>query len=156
MPSITDIIDAVATPPLASLQQVRDTNGPYSAGSHTLENFHTDGAFLLPAGTYSISGTYGVIAQVAGTIPAAAGYYKGYVDPAGVIFASGENFLDLIGQVNLLHFLPITGAGIITEFHDLHHLSELFLWPSLLGSAAKVGLYVGPGWQVDLFYMCVL
>lgn len=156
MPTVTDVIDAIATPPLATLQQVRDTAGPYGPGSHTLDTFTTNGAFLLPAGTYGISGTYGVIAQVSGLFPAAAGRQMGYVDPAGVIFASGELYHDLIGQVNLIHFLPITGAGVITEFHDLHHISELFLWPSLIGSAAKLGLYVGPNWHLDLFYMCVL
>lgn len=156
MPSVTDIIDAVATPPLASLQQVLDTGGPYGPGSHTLQNFTTNGAFLLPAGSYSVSGTYGVIAQVSGVIPRATGFYLGYNDPAAVILPSGDRYADLIGQVNLIHFLPITGAAVITEYHDLHHVSELFLWPALLGSAAKLGLYVAPNWGIDLYYMCVL
>ena len=156
MPTVTDIIDAISTPPLASLQQVRDTNGPFAAGHYRLSDFHTDGAFLLPAGTYSVSGTYGVIAQVTGTVPPAAGFQKGWVDPLGVIFDSGEVYHDLIGQVCLLHFLPITGAGIITEQHDLHQLGETFLWPALIGSAASVGLYVAPNWQIDLYYLCVL
>lgn len=156
MPTITDIIDTISSPPLAALQQVLDTGGPYGAGNYKLANFTTGGAFLLPAGTYSVSGTYGVIAQVHGAIPVAAGFYKGWVDPAGVVFASGERFNDMICQLNLLHFLPISGAGIITETHDIHHLQETFLWPALLGSAANVGLYVAPNWSVDLYYLCVL
>jgi hypothetical protein len=156
VPSITSIIDTVATPPLASLQQVLDTGGPYGPGSYKLTTFTTNGAFLLPAGTYGISGTYGVIAQVNGIIPPNAGFDVGWVDPGGIIFASGEVWEPLIGQVNLIHFLPITGAGIITESHDLHRLQETFLWPALLGSAANVGLYVAPNWHVDLYYMCVL
>lgn len=156
MPTVTDIIDTLASPPLASLQQVLDTGGPYGPGNYKLSTFTTSGAFLLPAGTYSVSGTYGVIIQVNGTIPPAAGFRKGWVDPGGVIFASGEAYEDLIAQTNLLHFLPISGAGIITESHDLHHLQEVYLWPALLGSAANIGLYVAPNWHVDLFYLCVL
>lgn len=156
MPTVTDIIDTVASPPLASLQQVLDTNGPFTAGHYKFSTFATTGGFLLPAGSYSISGTYGAIVQVHGTIPPRAGYKKGWVDPAGVVFASGEVYQDLIAQLNLLHFLPITGAGIITETHDIHKLQETFLWPALLGSAANIGLYVAPNWTVDVFYLCVL
>lgn len=156
MPSITDVIDAIATPPLASLQQVLDTNGPFGPGSHTLTQFHTDGAFLLPAGTYNISDTYGCIVQVNGVFPPAAGFQKGYVDPFGVIFGTGELYHDLIAQFNLLHTLPLTGAKLITERHDIHFNEELILWPGLIGSASTVGLYVGPNWHVDLYYMCVL
>lgn len=156
MPVVTDIIDTVTSPPLATLQQVRDTNGPYAPGHYKFDHFHTDGAFLLPAGDYSISGTYGAIVQVAGAIPPDVGILNGWVDPAGVIFASGERYLSLIGQLVLLHFLPITGAGIITESHDIQHLQETFLWPALLGSAANIGLYVAPNWHLDVFYLCVL
>jgi len=156
MPADTSIIDTLATPPLASLQQVRDTNGPFAHGQYRFTQFHTDGAFLLPAGDYSISGTYGCIVQVSGTIPARAGFQQGWVDPLGVIFASGERFHDLIAQVCLIHFLPITGAGIITEAHDINHLQETFLWPVTVLSPAHLGLYVGPNWSVDVFYLCVL
>lgn len=154
MPTITDVIDAIATPPLASLQQVLDTTGPYSAGSHTLTQFTTNGAFLLPAGTYGVSGTYGVLVNVNGSIPTAAGRQLGWVD--GAIFASGEVYYDRIAQVVLLHQLPITSAWVITEQHDCFGLSQLFLWPALLGSPAQLGLYVAPNWHVDLYYMCVL
>ena len=154
MSTITAIIDAVASPPLAALQQVLDTTGPYGPGSHTLTNFTTNGAFLLPAGTYSISGTYGCLVEINGTVPPAAGFKKGWVD--GAIFASGEMFYDSICQFNLLHILPVTGATIITEMHDCHFNSQVFLWPALLGSAAKVGLYVYPNWHVDLYYLCSL
>jgi hypothetical protein len=95
-----------------------------------------------------------VIAQVNGTIPINAGFRKGWVD--GAVFASGEVYEDLIGQVLLLHQLPISGAWEVTEQHNLHQLSELFLWPALLGSPARIGLYVAPNWALDLYYMCVL
>jgi hypothetical protein len=156
MPTITDIIDTVATPPLAALQQVLDTNGPFGPGDYKFDHFHTDGAFLLPAGNYSVSTTYGVIAVARGVFPPAAGFSVGWVDPGGLVQSSGEVYHDLLGQVALLHFLPITGMGIITELHDLHRTIEAFLWPALIGSAANVGLYVAPNWSFDMFYLCGL
>jgi hypothetical protein len=154
MPTSTSIIDTVSTPPLASLQQVLDTNGPFSAGDHTISTFVTNGAFLLPAGTYDIGGTYGVIVQ-ASTFPASAGRVLGWND---VTFPtiSGDEYFDRIAQVCLLHQLPITGAYVITETFDIHLPSQLLLWPVYLGSAAKVGLHVFPNFAVELFWMCVL
>jgi hypothetical protein len=154
MPSITDIISTVATPPLASLQQVLDTNGPFVAGDHTISQFHTDGAFLLPAGNYDVSGTYGCIVQ-ASSFPASAGRVLGWND---VTFPtiSGDEYLDRIAQVCLLHQLPITGAFVITNTYDIHFPSQLQLWPPLIGSGSKVGLHVFPNFAVEIFWMCVL
>lgn len=154
MPSITDIIDTVATPPLASLQQVLDTNGPFAAGDHTISSFVTNGAFLLPAGTYQVNGTYGVIVQ-ASTFPAQAGRIFGWNDAAFPTI-SGDQYLDRIAQVCLLHTLPITGATVITETFDVHLASQLFLWPALIGAGTSVGLHVFPNFAVELFWMCVL
>jgi hypothetical protein len=154
MPSITDIIDTVASPPLASLQQVLDTTGPYAAGDHTITNWTTNGAFLLPSGTYQVNGTYGVIVQ-ASTFPAQAGRILGWND-AGFPTISGDEYLDRIAQVCLLHQLPVTGAYVITNTWDVHLASELILWQPLLGSGQKIGLHVFPNFAVDLFWMCVL
>jgi hypothetical protein len=154
MPTITDVIDAVATPPLASLQQVLDTGGPYGPGSHYLQNFTTNGAFLLPAGTYGISGTYGVLTSINGAIPPQLGFSFGFND--ATLVSSGDEYHQRFVQVCLLHQLPITGAFIITETHDVNLVQQLFLWPSLIGSAARLGLYVAPGIHIDLFYLCVL
>lgn len=154
MPTVTDIIDTVASPPLASLQQVLDTSGPYAAGDHTLTNFVTNGAFLLPAGTYQVNGTYGVIVQ-ASTFPSQAGRTLGWNDAAFPTI-SGDNYHDRIAQVCLLHTLPITGATIITDTFDAHFTSQLFLWQPLIGAGTRIGLHVFPNWAVELFYMCVL
>lgn len=154
MPTTTDIIDTVATPPLAALQQVLDTNGPYAAGDYTLSQFHTNGAFLLPAGNYDVGGTYGVIVQ-ASTFPLAAGRILGWND---VTFPtiSGDTYIDRIAQVCLLHQLPITGAYVISETFDVHLASQFFLWPAYIGAGTKIGLHVFPNYAVELFYMCVL
>jgi hypothetical protein len=154
MPTTTDIIDTVSTPPLASLQQVLDLNGPFAAGDHTLLQFNTNGAFLLPAGNYDLGGTYGVIVQ-ASTFPAAAGRQLGWND-ATYPTISGDSYFDRIAQVCLLHQLPITAAWVITQTYDVFLPSQLFLWPTYLGSGARVGLHVFPNFAVELLWMCVL
>jgi len=154
MPVSTGIIDELSTPPFASLQQVLDTGGPYAAGDHTLVHFTTGGAFLLPAGTYDIGGTYGVIVQVA-SIPARAGLTIGWNDGAEPII-SGDEYEDRMVQLCLVRTLPLTGAHVITEVHNQYLVSQLYLWPVLLGSATRIGLHVNPGFSCDLFYLCVL
>jgi len=154
MPTTVDIIDAISAPPLASLQQVLDTNGPYGPGDHTLTQFATNGAFLLPAGSYSVSGTYGVIVQVNGVIPASAGFDIGWNDIS--ILASGDEYEQRIAQLVLLHTLPITGAKVITLQTDINTISQCVFYPLLIGTAATIGLHVSPNWHVDLFYLCVL
>lgn len=154
MPTITDIIDTVASPPFASLQQVLDKNGPFSAGSHTITQFHTDGAFLLPAGDYDVTGTYGLIVQ-ASTFPISAGRILGWND-ASFPTISGDEYRDRIAQVCVLHNLPITSATIITQSFDVHQPQQLFLWQPLLAAGTKIGLHVFPGFEVELFWMCVL
>lgn len=154
MPTSTSIIDTVATPPLAALQQVLDTNGPYAGGNHTLDHFTTNGAFLLPAGSYDIGGTYGVLAQ-ASTFPLSAGRLLGWND-ATYPTISGDQYFDRIAQICLLHQLPITGAWIISQTYDLFLPSQLFLWPVYIGSGGRIGLHVFPHFAVELFFMCVL
>lgn len=154
MPTSTSLIDTVTTPPLASLQQVLDTNGPYAGGDHTLSQFHTDGAFLLPAGNYDIGGTYGLIVQ-ASTYPAFAGRLLGWND-ATYPTISGDEYRDRIAQVCLLHQLPITGAWVISATYDIFLPSQLVLWPVYIGSGGRIGLHVFPNFAVELFYMCVL
>lgn len=154
MPAVTSIIDGVTTPPLATLQQVLDTNGPYGAGSHLLSSFHTGGAFLLPAGTYDIGGSYGVVVQVEGAVPPQAGFTEGFND--GSVVGSGDRYNRRIAQICLLHQLPISGAWVITEQHDQYGPQALYLWNINLGSPAKLGLFVSPGWHVDLYFMAVL
>lgn len=153
MPQPTGIVDIVTTPPLAALQQVRDTNGPYGAGVHTLTNFHTDGAFLLPAGTYDIGGTYGLLSRISGAIPIEWGTADGWTD-----FASQDEayFFNRIAQVVVQRQLPITGAWVTTEKFDMHYLQQMVLWPLFVGGGTRVGLYVAPDIAVDVFYFCYL
>lgn len=154
MPSVTDIIDSITSPPFAALQQVLDTNGPYGAGDHTLTQFNTNGAFLLPAGTYDVGGTYGVIVRVSGAIPPKEGFKIGWSDPLSIYVENQYTFP--ICQVVQQHQLPITSAYVTTTLEWVYRLEQWIPWNVLLGSGARVGLHVEPNWSVDLFYLCVL
>lgn len=155
MPSPTDIIDQLATPPLVALQQVLDTGGPYSGGDHVLDNFTTSGAFLLPAGTYSVNGVYGVVVRTT-TIPSHAGVGKGFNGIVGGQDQDMDNYLDRIAQVCLFKSFPVTGAIYAIQTFDVHYATQLFLWPGLIGGPNHIGLHVFPNFAVDLYYMCVL
>lgn len=155
MPAITDIIDTVSTPPLAALQQVLDTGGPYSGGDHVLSTFHTNGAFVLPSGTYQVNGTYGVLV-VASTIPIAAGHVVGFNGIIGGQDKDEDTYLDRIAQIVVYHSLPITGLYVATQRYDVHHTFDLNLWQPYLLTGSVIGLHVQPGFAVDLYYLCVL
>lgn len=155
MPSLTSIIDTIATPPLASLQQVLDTHGPFAAGDHAIDSFHTDGAFLLAAGDYFVSNTYGVVVRVT-TFPAAAGRQIGF---NGLVHGQDQDqdvYHDNIAQVNLFHQFPVSGAYYPTQVWQINMGTTLLLWPGYIGSAVTVGLHVFPNYEVDLYWMCVL
>ena len=155
MPSATSVIDVITTPPLASLQQVLDTNGPYHAGDHEIVSFHTNGAFLLPAGDHDVSGTYGVLV-IATTIPAAAGHTIGFNGLISGQDRSCDLWHDRIAQVCLFHQFPISGAWLNTDIFDVHYASQLILWSVFVGSGGRIGLHIFPNWAVDLYFMCVL
>jgi len=155
MPSPTDIISSLATPPLVSLQQVLDTGGPYGGGDHVLDNFTTSGAFLLPAGTYAVAGTYGVVVR-ATTIPAAAGHTIGFNGIVGGQDIDMDVWHDTIAQLCLLKSFPITGAIYPIQVEYIHLATELVLWNGLTAAPNHIGLHVFPNWAVDLYYMCVL
>lgn len=155
MPTVTGIIDGLATPPLVSLQQVLDTNGPFSGGDHVLDNFHTDGAFLLPAGDYAVLTTFGVLVRTT-TIPARSGFTIGFNAVVGGQDVSADTFEDRIAQVCLLKSFPITSAILPVETVDVHMATQLILWPGLIAAPNHVGLHVFPGFSVDLYWMCVL
>lgn len=152
MPSVTSVIDTVLTPPLAALQQVLDTNGPFGAGDYAISSFHTDGAFLLPAGDYDVGGTYGVL--VVGTI--LPGKLIGFNGIVGGQDKSEDYFFDRIAQVVTYHQLPITGYYAPLQRFDVHYVNDVFLWSAYIGSGEIVGLHVFPNMQVDLYWLCVL
>lgn len=155
MPTSTSIIDALAAPPFATLNPVLDEGGPYPTGDYTLTSFFTSGAFLLPAGFHDVGGTYGVIVNVNGAIPPAAGVTFGWVDSFTAI-PFGDIYHRRVCQLVLQHFLLISGSWVTTFMTDINSFPDTNFWPVLVGSGGRLGLHVEPGWSVDLQYLCVL
>lgn len=154
MPVVTGVIDSIAFPPLGLLNPVLDTGGPYSFGDHSLSTFTTGGAFLLPAGTYQVHGTYGVIAVVSGAVPLAWGYDIGY-DSGTTIGAEGIRYENRFCQLVPLHQV-LSGFYLPVDRLDMHYILDSLLWPFRLVGGDLLGLHVEPGIQIDLYYLCVL
>jgi len=155
MPNINaGAVDALTFPPLGLLNPVLDANGPYASGSHTLTSFTTNGAFLLPAGTYQIHGTYGVLVQPNGAIPVTWGIDYGY-DSGGPIGAEGNRYFNRFAQLVAMHQF-FSGAFATTEIFEAHRLAETFFWPFRLIGGDQLGLHVTPGVSVDLYFLCIL
>lgn len=152
MPTPGGVIDQFLHPPLGLLNPVLDEAGPYGPGSSTRSTFVTSGAFLLPAGTYQVSGTYGVIAVPNGAIPTVFGIDLGWND-AGYPLASGDHYRERFGQINVIHQL-LSGVTVITQQFDLDTLENFALWDVALPAA--IGIWVNPSMNMDLYYLCVL
>lgn len=155
MPSAQGIIEQLGTPPLAALQQVLDLGGPYAGGDHVLGTFNTNGAFLLPAGTYPVAGTYGILVR-ATTIPVTAGRVIGFNGIVSGQDISADTYHDRICQICLVSNFPISGAKLVTDTFDVHMATQIYLWESRFATFDSVALHVFPNWAVDLYYMCVL
>jgi len=154
MPTSTGIIDSIAFPPIGALNPVLDTGGPYYAGSWTFDTFTTGGAFALPAGTYQVHGTYGVIAQVNGAIPAGWGLSRG-LDSGGALGFEGDYYYNRLCQLVPMHQL-LTGILWPMDVIDIHRASQMVTWPFRLIGGDRLGLHVSPGIEIDLYYLCVL
>lgn len=152
MPAVGSVIDQFLHPPLGILNPVLDTAGPYGPGSSTRSFFTTTGAFLLPAGTYPVSGTYGIIATVHGAIPAPFGFEAGW-DDVGYPLTSAIRYDQKLCQINVIHQL-LSGVAIITQQFDMHHLSDFMTFDVALPSV--IGIWVNPAMAIDLYYLCIL
>lgn len=150
----TGVIDLLAFPPVGSLNPVLDTDGPYAAGDWQLTQFSTTGAFILPAGSYQIHGTYGVIVQPVGAIPPTWGYSLGF-DSGGAIGAEGWRYYNRFAQLVVQHQV-LGGYYATVDSVEIHTLSQLIIWPFRLIGGDQLGLNVSPGITVDLYYLCLL
>jgi hypothetical protein len=145
---------ALISPPIALLDPVLDENGPYAAGDHTITDFLTTTAHgLLPAGTWPIGGTYGVVI-VPTTIPATWGYDIGY-DSGGPIGAEGYVYENRFAQVVIMHG-AISGGFITVEVVNCHLVQTFVPTPFIPLGADRFGLNVSPGVAVDVYFMCLL
>ncbi len=155
MPVPTGVADVLIRPPLALQTPIRDEHGPYSAGNHTITNFLTTTTHgLLPAGTWPIGGTYGVIAAVSGSIPVTWGYDLGW-DNGGSFPWDGLEFENRFCQLVIMHQV-LGGAFVVIQRENCHFIQTYIpmIWIPLGGD--QIGLNVSPAISIDLFFMCLL
>jgi hypothetical protein len=151
----TGVANILVTPPLSTLAPILDENGPYGTGDHTITDFLTTVAHgLLPAGTWPIGGTYGVIVEVNGAIPATWGYDLGY-DSGGAVGTEGWRYHNRFAQVVVMHQI-LGGAFITIQQHDVHSIQDWLPTVFIPLGGDRMGLHVSPGVAVDLFFMCLL
>jgi hypothetical protein len=140
MPNV-GIIDFAFSPPIGILQPFLDGNGPYGFGIHTITTWLDGGT------TRNVSDTFGVQVQFNGAIAPQLGLTPGY-DDGGLIVADVFD-MRLVQCVALHQFL--SGAWTITQLEDLHVLPITIRWAEAL--PGKLGLYVSPTVNVDLFFL---
>lgn len=107
---------------------------------------------MLPAGTYGVAGTYGIVWALNGAIPPTLGTLDGWVDPIGSI-ADGVRYDQRLAQLVIQHQL-LGGAFLNTQIVDIHYLTGGFTFDNALPS--RIGIWVAPPLLLDLFYLCIL
>jgi len=151
----TGVADVLIRPTISVQNAILDENGPYTAGSHTITDFLTTTAHgLLPAGTWPIGGTYGVVVSVNGAIPITWGYSQGY-DSGGPVGFEGWRYYNRFAQVVSMH-QDLGGAFITIQVEDVHYIQQWIplIWIPLGGD--RLGLHVSPDIAIDLYFMCLL
>lgn len=144
MPTISQgIIDFALSPPIGVMNLHLDGAGPYGPGSHTLTTWLNSGVLT------NVSDTYGVMVQFNGSIPPFLGLNIGYSDGALIV---ADEFVNRLCQVVVQH-QTLSGAWVVTQLSDLNVLPFAMRWEEAL--PGRVGLYVAPHINVDLFYFRV-
>lgn len=140
MPDI-GLIDLVLTPPLGSLEAVPDGRNPWLAGQHSI--IVTD-----PAGP--VSDTYGVVFGAI-TQPLAWGYKLGYRDISEGLDA--RVYVPAFAQAVAVHTL-LDGSPVFSQIEWLEQTITLMRWDVALPS--MLGLYIQPGWEIDIYWLRLL
>lgn len=137
------LIDFALAPPIGVLNAHLDGFGPYGPGNHTLTTWQNAGV------TSNVSDTFGLVMQFNGAIPPKLGLTLGYDDGALIVTDEFEmRLVQLVAQHQLL-----SGAWVVTQIEDIHVLPLTIRWAESL--PGRVGLYIAPGINVDLFYLLV-
>lgn len=142
-----NIIQQFLHPPVGTLTNKLDGNGPYGPGAHTISTWDDGGS------SRDVDDTFGAIAIVNGSIPVNWGYTLGWNDP--ITAAGGTYYQSRVLQVVVQHQLLLgLGGWIDTETFDLNRAFNLMLWSEAL--PGRLGLYVAPGWSFDLQFLMAL
>lgn len=143
----TGVIDQFLHPPVGTLTNKLDANGPFGAGSHTLSTWSDAGV------SKDVSNTFGCIAIANGAIPIEWGLTLGWNDP--VTAAGGTYYEGRVLQVVVQHQLLLGLGGYIdTQTFDLNRAFNVMLWEEAF--PGRIGLYVAPGWSFDLQFLLAL
>lgn len=155
MPQPVGVSSLILSPPIALLTPVLDEDGPFAAGDHTLTDFLTTVSHgLLPAGRWGIGGTYGVLVQPNGAIPATWGYTQGY-DSGGAIGIEGWFYFNRFAQVVVMH-QSLSGAFITVQVQEAHQIQSYIPTAFIPLGGDRIGLNVSPDIAVDLYFLCLL
>ena len=148
MPGVpTGVIDTILHPPVGTLTNKLDTNGPYTAGSHTISTWNDSGT------ARNVSNTFGMIAVVNGAIPTHWGRELGWDDP--ITAFGGTYYQGRVLQVVVQHQLLLGLGGYVdTQIEDVFQAAKIMTWNEAL--PGRIGLYVAPGWSFDLQFLMAL
>jgi len=144
MPNV-GIIDTAIHPPLGILAAHIDTNGPYPAGSHTLDVWNNSGSVR------GINESFGCIAVLDGVIPPELGQTIGWDGGGGPIF-DGVSYALRMLQIVMQHQL-LSGQFVNTQVDDQFTTAEVHLWREAI--PGRMGLYVAPMLSFNLFFLTV-
>lgn len=154
MPVPTGVVSTLFAPPIGLQSPILDEDGPFTAGDHTITTFLTTTAHgLLPAGTWPIGGTYGVVV-LASTIPLPFGYSIGY-DSGGPIGGEGYFYFERFAQVVVMH-QALGGSYVTVQTQDCNLLQQYIPLSFTPGGGDRIGLHVTTACAVELFFMCLL
>jgi len=144
----------LVNPPIGLMDPIRDEHGAFAAGDHTITDFLTTSAHgVLPAGTWPIGGTFGVI--VAPTVfPVTWGYDIGY-DSGSPVGFEGWTYENRFAQLVVMH-QAISGAFIPVQVVDCFRVQTYIPTAFVPVSGDRIGLHVSPGISVELYFMCLL
>jgi hypothetical protein len=135
------LVDYLLAPPLGVLEPVLDTRSPWLEGSHSISTTY-DGT--------PVADTFGCIIAATG-IPIGWGYDVGYKDVSEGLDA--RRFVPFYCQLVTVHRL-FDGSPVFSQVVYIDQGISVITWDVALPSL--VGLYLQPGWEIDLYWLRAL
>lgn len=153
-PLVSAIAQLLVHPPLGAMVPALDSGGPYFEGDYTKDHWSTAGGTLVPAGTYAVNATFGVIVNLRTAPPPTWGFNLGWSSHP-VLDYSGYTFHNRIAQVILQRQL-LTGLLVNVAEMNVHQYMQMAVWDLDVVGTLRFGLHVEPGLQVDLYWLVLL